>query len=76
LIYVELHPLEEKLPDGTVIQFHEGYARRNLPRALSATRKNYAKNYAHVLANASETKRRNEAVAGRQNENPANSKSA
>ena len=29
---------------------YEGYAKRNLPRALSATRKRYA----HVLANASE----------------------
>ena len=51
---------------------YEGYAKRNLPRALSAARKRYA----HVLANASETKRQNEAVAGRQNENPPDSKNA
>jgi hypothetical protein len=51
---------------------YEGYAKRNLPRALSATRKRYA----HVLANASETKRQNEAVVGRQNEDPVDSKSA
>src|SRR5271170_4213150 len=40
---------------------YEGCAKRNLPRAraLSATRKRYA----HVLANASETKRQNETVA-------------
>jgi len=48
------------------------YAKRNLPRALSATRKRYA----HVLANASETKRQNEAVADRQNENQDDSRSA
>jgi hypothetical protein len=51
---------------------YEGYAKRNLPRALSATRKRYA----HVLANASETKRQNEVVAGRQNENQRDSRSA
>jgi hypothetical protein len=51
---------------------YEGYAKRNLPRALSATRKRYA----HVLANASETKRQNEAVADRQNENQDDSRSA
>jgi len=36
----------------------------NLPLALSAT----GKRYARVLANASETKHQNEAMAGRQNE--------
>ncbi len=51
---------------------YEGYAKRNLPRALSATRKRYA----HVLANASETGLQNSAANGVQNENPADSKSA
>lgn len=41
-------------------------------RALSATRKRHAR----VPPNASEIKRQNEAVAGRQNKNPADSKSA
>jgi len=51
---------------------YEGYAKRNLPRALSATRKRYA----HVLANASETSVQKTAVESVQNENPADSKSA
>jgi hypothetical protein len=51
---------------------YEGYAKRNLPRALSATRKRYA----HVLANASETGVQNSAANGVQNENPADSRSA
>ncbi len=51
---------------------YEGYVKRNLPRALSATRKRYA----HVLANASETSVQKTAVESVQNENPADSKSA
>jgi hypothetical protein len=51
---------------------YEGYAKRHLPRALSATRKRYA----HVLVNASETKRQNEAVLDHQNENQDDSRSA
>jgi len=51
---------------------YEGCAKRNLPRALSATRKRYA----HVLANGSETGVKNAASDGVQNENPADSKSA
>lgn len=51
---------------------YEGYAKRNLTRALSATRKRYA----HVLANASETERQNEPVEARQNTETDVSKSA
>jgi hypothetical protein len=50
---------------------YEGYAKRNLPRALSATRKRHA----HVLANASETSVQNSAVGGVQNERVVNSES-
>lgn len=53
-------------------QSYEGYAKRNLPRALSATRKRYA----HVLANAPETGVQKTAVTGVQKEKSANSKSA
>ena len=51
---------------------YEGYAKRKLPRALSATRKRYA----HVLANASETARQNGEVAERQNDEADVSRSA
>lgn len=45
-------------------QSYEGYAKRNLTRALSATRKRHA----HRLANASETSVQNEQGKGVQNE--------
>jgi hypothetical protein len=47
------------------------YAKRNLPRALSATRKRHA----HVLANASETSVQNSTTDGVQNEKVVNSES-
>ena len=51
---------------------YEGYAKRNLPRALSATRKRHA----HVLANASATSVQNSTVDGVQNEGVAKSETA
>ncbi|MGH6780378.1 MAG: hypothetical protein ACRECL_20565, partial [Bradyrhizobium sp.] len=53
-------------------QSYEGYAKRNLTRALSATRKRHA----HRLANASVTSIQNERVNAIQNENESDSKSA
>ena len=53
-------------------QSYEGYAKRNLPRALSATRKRYA----HTLANATATSIQNEAGDGIQNEKQSGSRSA
>lgn len=56
-------------------QSYEGYAKRNLGRALSATRKRHA----HLLAtaaNATETARQNKAEETRQNEKPRKSRSA
>jgi len=53
-------------------QSYEGYAKRNLPRALSATRKRYA----HTLANATATSIQNEAADRVQNENARNERSA
>jgi hypothetical protein len=51
---------------------YEGYAKRNLPRALSATRKRHA----HRLANASATSIQNDAGDGFQNEKSDSSKIA
>ncbi len=53
-------------------QSYEGYARRNMTRALSATRKRHA----HRLANASATSIQNEAGEPIQNEKLRNGKSA
>jgi hypothetical protein len=53
-------------------QSYEGYAKRNLGRALSATRKRYA----HVLANAPETSVQKTPVTSVQNEKFDNSRSA
>jgi hypothetical protein len=53
-------------------QSYEGYAKRNLPRALSATRKRYA----HTLANAKATTIQNGASDLIQNEKGENERSA
>jgi integrase len=53
-------------------QSYEGYAKRNMTRALSATRKRHA----HRLANASATSIQNEAGEPIQNEKTRNEKSA
>src|SRR6201993_4211716 len=47
---------EAELTDGQGQQAYEGYAKRTIERALSATRKRHA----HRLANAAGTKFRNE----------------
>jgi hypothetical protein len=52
-------------------QSYEGYAKRNMTRALSATRKRHA----HRLANASATSIQNEADEPVQNEKLRNRKS-
>jgi len=53
-------------------QSYEGYAKRNLPRALSATRKRYA----HTLANATATSIQNEASERIQNAKDRTERSA
>jgi hypothetical protein len=53
-------------------QSYEGYAKRNLPRALSATRKRYA----HTLANATATSIQNGPSDAIQNEKRENERSA